>query len=58
VNDDEVNRVVASLKGKTINQLIAEGNSKLGGASSSAPAANNNSKPAKEAPKKEEPKKK
>lgn len=47
--DEDINKIISALKGKTIHQLIAEGNTRLG--SGSAPAA---TKPAekKEAPKK------
>jgi len=58
-NQEEATRVIASLKGKHVHQLIAEGHLKIGSGSGPAPAASTTSaKPAaKEAPKKEEPKK-
>jgi ribosomal protein L12E/L44/L45/RPP1/RPP2 len=39
VNDDDLNRVIASLKGKPIHELISGGIKKLGGAAAAAPAA-------------------
>lgn len=58
-NQEEATRVIASLKGKQVHQLIAEGHAKIGSGSGPAPAASTTAaKPAaKEAPKKEEPKK-
>lgn len=53
--DDDINRLIASVKGKTIHQLIAEGSAKIGG---SAPTATGAKDAKKDAPKKEEPKKK
>lgn len=43
VSDDDLNRLVESLKGKDINKLIAEGVAKIG---SSGPAATGSAKPA------------
>jgi ribosomal protein L12E/L44/L45/RPP1/RPP2 len=40
VADDDLNRLIESLKGKDINKLIASGISKIGG-SGSAPVAGN-----------------
>jgi ribosomal protein L12E/L44/L45/RPP1/RPP2 len=45
VSDDDLNRLVASLKGKDVNKLIASGLAKVG-SSGPAPAAKGDSKPA------------
>jgi ribosomal protein L12E/L44/L45/RPP1/RPP2 len=39
IKDEDINRVIASLKGKNVHQLIAEGNVKIGGGSAPAVAA-------------------
>jgi ribosomal protein L12E/L44/L45/RPP1/RPP2 len=39
IKDDDINRVIAALKGKNVHQLIAEGNIKIGGGSAPAVAA-------------------
>ena len=69
VSDDDLNRMIASVKGKNITQLIADGSKKLGatgpapsgGAAKGAPKAaekpKEEKKPAKEEKKKPEPKK-
>lgn len=49
VSDEELNRVIASLKGKDVNKLIAEGTAKIGGSDHGHSHA---SKPAKEEKKK------
>lgn len=61
--DDEINQVIAAVKGKAIHQLIADGQSRLGSAPApAAKAAEKKEAPKKEEkkpePKKEEPKKK
>lgn len=72
VSDDDLNRVLASLKGKPIHELISNGIKKLGGSGGAAPAAkgkdagkdagkkdekkDEKKEAAKPAPKKEEPK--
>ena len=50
VSDDDLNRLIESLKGKDINKLIASGASKIG--AGSAPAGNKGAKPAAEEKKK------
>jgi ribosomal protein L12E/L44/L45/RPP1/RPP2 len=52
VNDEDLNRVIASLKGKPLHELISNGIKKLGGGATSAPAAKG--KESKEAAKKED----
>jgi ribosomal protein L12E/L44/L45/RPP1/RPP2 len=48
--DDEINKVIEAVRGKTVHQLIADGQKRLG-STASVPAAST-AKPAKEAPKK------
>jgi ribosomal protein L12E/L44/L45/RPP1/RPP2 len=54
VNDEDLNRVLASLKGKPLHELISSGLKKLGGSAPSAPAAKGKDNQAKEGAKKEE----
>lgn len=60
--DDEINQVIAAVKGKAIHQLIAEGQARLGSAPAPAVKVEKKEAPKKEEkkpePKKEEPKKK